>query len=171
MTTIKEGSLTFQFDAGVGASKYDDWLFYRRQFQNKCCSDNKAVDFLCQADNISWLVEVKDYRQHSRTKPTELANEVARKVRDTLAGLVAAQFNATETEEKKMAHKMLRASCMRIVCHLEQPSRASRLRPQGHAIEPDKLQWQLRQQLKAIDPHPLVVDAASIGHRLPWAVI
>ena len=85
MTTITEGALTFSFPAGCQASKYDDWSFYSNQFQpvaNGC----KAIDILCVEGNVSWLIEVKDYRWHPRTKAIDIAGELATKVRDTLAG-------------------------------------------------------------------------------------
>ena len=86
MTEIREGALTFSFPDQCEAGKYDDWSFYRNQFQS-VAGGSKAVDILCLADGVAWLVEIKDYRQHPRTKPSDLCDEVARKVRDTLSGL------------------------------------------------------------------------------------
>ena len=91
MTVIREGTLDFHFEATATASQYDAWAFYRRQFQNHCSLDNKAVDLVCRAGTVAWLIEVKGYRQHPRSKVIDLADEVAIKVRDTLAGLLAAQ--------------------------------------------------------------------------------
>ncbi|RMX09405.1 hypothetical protein EBQ24_06800 [Allofranklinella schreckenbergeri] len=168
MTVIREGDLQFTFEASAQACKYDEWAFYRNQFQHRCYRDNKAVDLLCHAGDAAWLIEVKDYRQHARTKAIDLADEMAIKVRDTLAGLVAAQNRANVADEKRMARDMLRKKTLRIVCHIEQPAKVSRLRPQ--AIEIDKLQQKLRSLLKAIDPHPMAVSAHSMPHRLPWSV-
>ena len=95
-TSIAEGALTFTFAADAEASKYDDWSFYRNQFQQGCFTDNKAVDLLCELNRSAWLIEVKDYRAHARTKAVDLADEVAIKVRDTLAGLVAARVGAND---------------------------------------------------------------------------
>lgn len=168
MTTITEGVLTFTFNGQVAAHKYDDWSFYRNQFQNGCARDNKAVDIVCLAQHVAWLIEVKDYREHARTKLLDLADEVAIKVRDTLAGLVAAQHQANDADEKRMARQLLRARTLRVVCHIEQPGRVSRLRPR--AVEPDKLQDKLRRVLKALDPHPRVMDAAAVPAACPWTV-
>ncbi|MCY4460672.1 MAG: hypothetical protein OXC26_09815 [Albidovulum sp.] len=55
MTTIAEEALTFSFSDSCQASKYDDWSFYRNQFQpvaNGC----KAIDILCVEGNVSWLI-------------------------------------------------------------------------------------------------------------------
>lgn len=168
MTMIEEGNLKFSFLPQVSACKYDNWAFYRNHFQSGCCRNNKAVDLICHLDEKAWLVEIKDYRQHSRTKSVDLGEEIAIKVRDTLAGLVAAQHQASNLDEKRFAREILRKKELRIVCHIEQPGKVSRLRPQ--AIEPDKLLQKLRGLLKAIDPHPLVVSSQSFPKNLPWHV-
>lgn len=168
MTIIQEGTLQFTFNAPAEACKYDGWSFYRSQFQDGCYSRNKAVDLLCYSGTDAWLIEVKDYRLHARTKAVNLADEIANKVRDSLAGLVAAQMRASSADERQFARRMLRTTNIRVVCHVEQPAKTSRLRPQ--AIEPDKLKGQLRQRLKAIDPHPMVMDAASVPLNVPWRV-
>ena len=72
MTNIPEGDLTFSFKDGCQASKYDDWSFYRKQFQ-AVAGESKAVDILCIKGNTSWLIEIKDYRQHPRTNPIDIA--------------------------------------------------------------------------------------------------
>lgn len=167
-TTIAEGALTFTFAADAEASKYDDWSFYRNQFQQGCFTDNKAVDLLCELNRSAWLIEVKDYRAHARTKAVDLADEVAIRVRDTLAGLVAASVGANDPVERAFARRMVRAQRMRVVCHIEQPAKASRLRPR--VIEPDKLKLKLRTLLKAIDAHPIVMDRSSAAATLPWVV-
>ena len=77
MPTISEGDLTFQFPSGSHVGKYDDWAFYRNQFSK--IPGTKAVDFVCVHGTECWLIEVKDYRFHPRTKPTNIAHEVARK--------------------------------------------------------------------------------------------
>ncbi len=165
-TAIAEGALTFTFAPGAEASKYDDWSFYRNQFQKGCFKDNKAVDLLCELNRSAWLIEVKDYRVHPRTKAVDLADEVAIKVRDTLAGLVAASVGANDPVERAFARRMVKAQRMRVVFHIEQPATASRLRPQ--VIEPDKLKLKLRTLLKAVDAHPIVMNRNANDPALPW---
>lgn len=99
--SIEEGRLTFTFPVGSLASKYDAWSHYRNQFQS-VCGGAKAVDIVYAESKVGWLIEVKDYRVHSRTKASDLAEEVAIKVRDTLAGLVSARCNANEAEERRV---------------------------------------------------------------------
>ncbi|MFC4159826.1 hypothetical protein [Chitinimonas lacunae] len=166
MVEIEEGLLVFRFDTAL-AGKYDDWSFYRNQF-NSAFGGTKAVDMICLDSTAVWLIEVKDYRGHTRTKPTDLGDEVAAKVRDTLAGLLAARFNANDSEEKKLAKAVAQRKELRVVLHLEQPAKHSKLR--RRAIEPADVQQKLRQLLKAVDPHPRVVERATTRAEMPWMV-
>lgn len=166
-STWTEDALTFTFPEASMASKYDDWSHYRNQFQ-AACGGTKAVDLVYVDQGVAWLIEIKDYRVHRRTKAIDLADEIAIKVRDTLAGLMSAQCQANDPDEKRCAKAIVRASRIRIVCHLEQPAKHSRLRPR--VIEPDKLVLKLRTLLKAIDPHPTVVDRHSLQPSMNWNV-
>ncbi|PMS10064.1 hypothetical protein FNF07_08975 [Trinickia caryophylli] len=167
---LSEGALIFLFPDDGLASKYDHWSHYRNGFQAACGGHHKAVDIVyAQADErIAWLIEVKDYRVHARTKAIDLAEEIAVKVRDTLAGLVATGCQANDQNEKDCARALLRAAKIRVVCHLEQPTKHSRLRPR--VIEPDKLAIKLRTLIKAIDPRALVVDRHSLHASMTWRV-
>lgn len=161
-----EGGLRFEFQ-GTDASKYDEWCFYQNQFKNSC-NGNKAVDFVYVEANRIWLIEVKDYRRHRRIKTGDLADEVAIKVRDTLAGLAAAKNNATDTMERQLARRALQKARLSVVLHLEQPANSSKLFPK--IVDPSKLQQKLKQKLKAIDPHPCVVDQKSLKPEMNWTV-
>ena len=167
-TEIWEGSLAFSFPDGCTATKYDEWAFYRRQFQS-VAGGSKAVDLLCLTDDVAWLIEVKDYRQHRRTKPSCLSAEVAAKVRDTLSGLAATGANANERCEQAMARQALATKRRwRVVLHLEQPAPPSRLRES--AVDPAHLKQALKRALKAIDAHPAVVDRGRPPAGAPWTV-
>src|SRR5690606_19467260 len=104
MQELVEGKLTFTFPAPLVAQQYDGWSFYRNQF-NSAFGGTKAVEFVCLDQQCTWLSEVKDYRANRRTKPSELGDEVAIKVRDTLAGLVGASCNASDQDERRFAAK------------------------------------------------------------------
>lgn len=121
---------------------------------------------ICPA-KTAWFIEAKDYRIHQRTKPAELADEVAQKVFDTLAALLPAKLHATEAEEQALAQAVLKARKIRVVLHLEQPVKHSKLRPR--AINPADVKQKLRQLLKPIDPHPFVAEKAAMGS-LQWTV-
>jgi hypothetical protein len=164
---IQEDRLKFSFRAGSMASQYDAWSHYRNQF-NGAFGGTKAVDIVYADSGTAWLIEVKDYRTHQRTKTSELAEEVALKVRDTMAGILSAALRANDNAEQRVASALLRKRTWRVVLHLEVPASGSRLRPR--AIEPDKVLLQLKRLVRAVDPHPAVVDQHSIAPGMNWAV-
>lgn len=167
MTTITEGRLTFTFPPQAMAKKYDDWSFYRNQF-NSAFGGTKAIDILFIDDSTTWLIEVKDYRFDRRSKAIDLCEEVAIKVRDTLAGLVSAQCNANDSNEKVFAKQSIRAKSIRVVLHLEQPRNPSRLFPL--VITPANAVLKLKQQLRGVDAHPKVVDQHTLKADMNWTV-
>jgi hypothetical protein len=165
-TVLREGRLELRFPPRWKATKYDDWPFYQNRFKDACCG-NKAVDVVVlDPDGTLWLVEVKDYRHHSRTKDILLWDEIALKVRDTLAGLVAAMI-AGDHPDQAQARQALRAGKLRVVLHLEQPLKHSRLFPR--IFDPEKIRQKLRQLIKPIDAHPIVVELHNM-HGLAWIV-
>jgi hypothetical protein len=93
---------------------------------------------------------------------------VADKISDSLSGLVAAQCNANDPAEKAFAGDALRVQRLRIVLHVEQPQKVSRLFPR--AIDPADVKSKLKKLLKAIDAHPMVVDQYSRPGNRPWTV-
>lgn len=164
---IQEDRLKFTFPAGSMASQYDAWGHYRNQF-NGAFGGTKAVDVVYADGDTAWLIEIKDYRTYQRTKSSDLAEEVALKVRDTMAGLISAALHANDKEEKRLASALLRKRTWRVVLHLEVPTNRSRLRPS--AIEPDKVLLQLKRLVRAVDLHPAVVDQHSIARGMNWEV-
>jgi hypothetical protein len=100
--TLKEGDFLFQFKDVCIAEKYDEWAHHKKVFQ-QACGGAKAVDFIVVKNNQLWLIEVKDYRTHPRQKSTDLIDEFAQKVRDTMAGLVAASMNGEDSSEQEAA--------------------------------------------------------------------
>ena len=167
MLAITEGRLTFTFPDGADASQYDDWAFYRSQLSG-AFGGTKAVDLIYVDDKQTWLIEIKDYRAHRRAKAGDLVDEVAFKVRDTLAGLAAGKCNANDADEKRLAGLALKRKRLRIVLHLEQPSQPSRLFP--NRVELSKLEMKLKQKVRAIDAHPKVVDQHSLRADMNWQV-
>lgn len=170
MKRLDEDHLAHDFPDEWEAEPYDRWSFYRRQFQN-CCGGNKAVDFLAYdpGERTLWLVEIKDYRQYRRSKDEKISlwDEVATKVRDTLAGLFAVKVNQQD-KEALFGKLAARAKRLKVVLHLEQPVRHSKLFPR--AYNPADVQQKLKQIIKPIDAHPHVIelnDAACV----PWSVV
>ena len=167
MPRLTEGRLACEFHRTWKITKYDDWAFYRKQFQN-CCNGNKGMDFLGfnPADATLWMVEIKDYRRCSRTKDDKISlwDEVAIKARDTLAGLFAANVEVGHNDHA-FARESLTARKLRVVLHLEQPATHSKLFPR--AYDPADVQLKLKQLVKPIDAHPGVVELCNM-RGVPW---
>ena len=167
MTALQVDGLSFQFPAGWQTTKYDDWSFYRKRFA-RMWNGIKAVDLLAIDPSHSlWLIEGKDYRKATRTKPSELPDEVAQKVFDTLAALLPAAMNGDDPAELKLAKAALKSKRLRVVLHLEQPAKHSRLFPR--AIDPADVELKLRRLLKPIDAHPVVTEKRA-RRSLAWSV-
>ena len=167
MTEIEEGDLKFTFPDHCEVGKYDDWSFYRNQFQS-IAGGSKAVDIVCVSDDDVWLIEVKDYRQHRRVKHSDIEDEFAGKVRDTLAGLAAASANANDRDEQALARRALQKRRWRVALHLEQPNVGSRLRPKPFDVANVRLK--LRRKVKAVDPHALTLNREKDCPNVPWTV-
>ena len=164
--TLAEGALRFSFGASCTVAQYESWAFYRNQLQR--IAGTKAVDFVCINGGQTYLIEVKDYRIHPRIKPILLSDEVALKVRDTLAGLAAARVNANVPVEQQSAPRAVLSSRWRVALHLEQRLTNRRLRPT--AVSPANVLQKLRRILKSVDAHPKVVDRNSLHPDLCWTV-
>ncbi len=167
MTTLYEAHLACTFPADWDVTKYDDWIFYKNRFVN-ACGGNKGVDFLAydHENRRLWLIELKDYRQFRRTKDDTISlwDEIAIKVRDTLAGIFAAKVDSTHPEQPYAA-RVLRCTELRVVLHLEQPPTHSRLYPRDYNLA--NIQQKLKQLVKPIDPHPRVIELAHMNG-VPW---
>lgn len=155
MQRLNVDGLNFDFPDDWQIGKYDEWTFYRAQF-SRMRDGIKALDLLAvDPDKTTWLIEVKDYRRTSRTKPSDLGEEIAHKVFDTLAAIIPAKIYTNNSDEQRLAHAVSTSCKLRVVLHLEQPEKHSKLRPR--AINPADVQQKMRQLLKPVDAHPMVV--------------
>ncbi len=173
MPTLLVDNLRFVFVTNWAAQKYDEWTYYRQALSARPL---KAVDVVAmkiqQAPGIVWLVEAKDFRVV--TEPPEpsnlkgLADTVAAKVRDTLAGLNEAALYAVG-EERVHAARAVGAQQNRVVLHLEPyVGVTSKLFPQK--FEAGVLQ-KLKQAVRNVDKNPLVLKIANTPTAgLPWSV-
>ena len=129
----------------------------------------KPVDIVSVKSNTSWLIEIKDYRQHRRTKAIDIADDVALKLQDTLAKLAVAARNANNMQEREHAQQALASRKWRVVLHLEQSPTPRRL--WKNPIDPATLLLKLRTKtLKAIDAHPLICNRNKPQQQIPWTV-
>jgi len=168
MTDVEEGNLVFNFPCiSDEVTKYDEWSFYRNQFSN-LANGTKAVDFIFLEQDICWLIEVKDYRVNRRIKLIDLADEISIKVKDTIAGLFTAKINANDLSEKQFAQIANQKSKIRVVLHLEQPEKPSKLFPR--IFDEANIETKLKSKIKAIDPHPIVMNKSSNKTFVRWRV-
>lgn len=166
MNELKVDTLTFRFPNRWKAEKYDEWDYYKQKFQH-VCGGAKGVDIVAlEPRECCWLIEAKDFRVGRRDTIVELADKVAKKCRDTLAGLATIRAQATGAE-RIYADESLSTTRLRVVFHLEQPAVGSILHPS--VIDRANLKSLLLQRIKAIDPKLEVVDIASSVH-LAWEV-
>lgn len=167
MIRVDVDSLVFGFPDDWNPSKYDEWSFYRDRFA-RIRNGIKAIDVLAvDPSGVAWFIEAKDYRVNPRTKPSELSDEIAQKVLDSLAALLPAHLHAADAAERELAGTVLRAPRLRVVLHLEQPKKHSPLRPR--AINPADVEQKLRRLLKPIDAHPKVTETSAM-RGVPWQV-
>lgn len=164
---IIEGHLKFLFPENVKAQKYDEMLFYRNHF-NSAFNGTKAVDILCYDQERAWLIEVKDYRYHERTKSIDLPTEIALKVRDTLAGIICMKANSNSFDEQLFAKNFLKSEKLRIILHLEQPKNKSKLFPES--IDISKLKQKMKPLLKSVDPHFIIMSKDKSSSAISWNV-
>jgi hypothetical protein len=166
MPELVEGKLTFVFPSTWQVIKFDETSFYQKHFQK--LAESRSVDivaFKSEAVDELWLLEVKDYRMHPRRKEEDIFLEIAKKVRDTLANLYLAQRHE-EADCYEFAQLASLKQTIRIVLHLEQPQKTSKL--YSPVVSRSNAQIKLRQSVRVADPHALFCEIASM--RVQWKV-
>ena len=157
--------VNFDFADGWLITKYDEWQFYRQFLRMK--DGIKAVDLLVLApDRTAYFVKSKITGEESAPSPANWL-EIIAKVFDTLAAIVPAKINGREESEREAARRIASASRLRVILHLEQPLKHSKLFPR--AIDTAGVEQKLKQGLKPIDAHPKVAESSRMRD-LPWSV-
>lgn len=87
MKSLKEGELAFDFGDDWQVIKFDEHPDYRKA--SLMLSGTKGVDFLGIYGKDLYLIEVKDFRGRKIEDKENLLLEVAQKMRDTLACILA----------------------------------------------------------------------------------
>lgn len=168
-TIITEGDLVFTFPDGWIALQYDATAYYVNRFQG--LAHSKGIDIIALSPGPAsqlWLIEIKDYRAQARTKTIDIFDEVALKVRDSLAGLYAAGHCPDDSVLRTFARAIAPDVPVRVVLHLEQTNKPSRLRP--GVTERQNHRLKLRQKVKAVDKRAHVCEIASQHADVRWAV-
>lgn len=167
--TFKEGRIQFGFP--------DDWLvcrpekcsYYTKHFQR--LAGSKEMDFILfePDEKRLWLLEVKDYTTNKRSKQGDLFDEIAIKSRDSMALLLA---GAVKDDVSNHGIGQFMATCLiprsiRVILHLEQPSKPSKLFP-GVKFKADASQM-LRMKVGCLDSHATVVSTED--SHVPWTTV
>ena len=110
-----ESGLIFQFaDDRWRVHKWDDLPPFKGQFDR--LPKTAAVDFVALFDERTlYLIEVKNYSEHERTKEKDIDVEFGHKVRDTVAGLVGAFRSGQYDAWARPAMDALRGDKRRVV--------------------------------------------------------
>jgi len=162
-------SLCFEFPDNWIVAKFDEWVFYRRHF-SKMGDHIAAVDIVAMdPERTLYLIEAKDYRRHKREDPKPIQDILVSKMTGTLSALLPASLNATNSEERDKAKEFVLPKKIRVVFHLEQPEKRSRLFPWSY--DKANLVDILKKRVKPIDAHPWVRDGADMASRHDlWSV-
>ncbi len=172
MTVIVEKRLAFNFGSSwQHAQKYDEQpihvLGLQRMNGNLVCENcqenarcveckselkigTKAVDIVASHGDQVYLIEVKDFRRYRienkrRLRDGDLALEVARKVRDTVAGLVGVLHTGDAAAWRPLVAQIFKKAPT-VVLWLEEDISQKRVKERGHPAMPvaDKLRGYLR---------------------------
>jgi hypothetical protein len=150
-TLIEEEFLRFEFGDDWHVIKYDEHADYADRIRH--LPDTKAVDFAAiYSARTLFLVEVKDFRGHrienrDRIRVGELADEVGQKVRDTIAGIVAAHHRGNAKTWEKFTRCLTSTEPpVRVLLWLEDdlPPGPRGRRQNGASVMTDALKRQLR---------------------------
>jgi hypothetical protein len=164
--TFEEQKLRFVFDDSWSVVKYDDHPDYQDRIRR--LDETKALDFVAvYANEVLYLIEVKDFRGYRiknrpRVRDAELALEVGQKVRDTIAGIVAAHHRGNTTDWGQAVKRLgANAAPVRVLLWLEQDLPPG---PRGRRMnELSVLIDALKQRLDWLTPRVLVVDLKGAG--------
>jgi hypothetical protein len=114
MIEFEESHLKFNFADTWQIFQLDSSNFYRKRLSAQV-EETKAVDFVGIHQQVLYFIEVKNFKGHrienkGRLEKSELSTEVAQKIRDSIACIIAA--NRTAETEKWQDYKDL-------LCHPE----------------------------------------------------
>jgi len=170
MTELQEGRFVYRFPVRWQAVKWDETGFHRKQFQS-FGGASKAAEFVSFPEDSDelWLIECKDFRPSGRKKATDLCDEIAQKIKATLAGLVCAR-NAEDALIRRFSRMALKKTQIRCVVHWEHPLKPHRLWPKEN-MSRATMRAKLRQRLQATDPNTELGNQQQLNAILPWQIL
>jgi hypothetical protein len=170
MNDFIESKLRFRFVASAEVFQYDAAPAYKNHLMNFAQKGRKGVDFVATHGQITWLIEVKNFRLATtdEDKNTPINIVIGSKVWDTIAGLQALKAGIVSGGDyPDRAAKALKGQ-FRVVFHREvNSSRWFNARTDNFDV-----QIKLRQTLKPFTKDVWVVDtttAQSISN-ICWTV-
>lgn len=189
MTVIVEGALRFEFGASWRhVLKYDAAPLYREGIEglkgkaacdlclgelscerchHKPTIDARAVDIVGNHGGHLYFIEIKDFRRRGAPKPAVLATEVARKVRDTLAGLIGALHGPSAAGIRPLVAPVVERP-PRIILWLEEEMDPRRI--EQRADPALIMRGELKKRLQWISGHVWVVNLPTQAARLGSAL-
>ncbi|CAO3436966.1 NERD domain-containing protein [Azospirillum endophyticum] len=175
MTEIVEGSLLFSFPDGWEAEKYDDDDGF---VARNCRIDGtKRVDIVALSPDRLLLIEVKDFRKYAIENKERmdvrggdpLHVEVAQKVRDTFAFLVAAHREQDEVLKPFYTHALGgRQKAIDVILFVEEDEERARS-VRGGRLRAD-LEQGMKTLLKPFNVRCHVQRRRSMPANSPWSV-
>lgn len=172
MITLSVNNFTFEFPNEWCVIKYDECNFYRKRFGP--LEDVKAVDILAIGRELLFIIEAKDFTGHrienkKRIANQELALEIAKKIRDTVAVLYGAY---------RCGNKELRSCCdylfapntrpIKVIFLLEE-DRPPTMHKSAKRIRSDLL-TAIKQRLRYLSVHCNLHNCADVSDRYGWTV-
>jgi hypothetical protein len=189
VTVLVEGALRFEFGASwKHVMKYDAEPLYREGIEglkgraacdlcqgqlscerchHKPTIDSRAVDIVGSRGGDLYFIEIKDFRRRGAPKPAALATEVARKVRDTLAGLIGALHGRSAAALRPLIVPVVERP-PRIILWLEEDMDARRIEQRGDPAL--IMRGELKKRLHWLSGHVWVVNLPSQATRLGSAL-
>ena len=161
----QESGLCFEFDEDLEVIKYDEIGGSYREQLLRCFNGLKAVDFICKRQSELWLLEIKNYAEHDRTKSGSVVDEFLEKVRDTFTGITTLCL-ISNRKDKRHYLSLLKAKHIHLVLHCDFKKQ---MKTRDLLTKQRTLQEQLRKKLRFIDSHVKVTCIQNPAKRLPWS--
>ncbi len=174
---IQEGDFIYHFPDSFKVMRPCECKYYTQDWQTFAVGKNQPgnaeTDFVAfdTSEKKLWLIEVKDYRRHPRSKTAEIGLEFARKCRDTLSLLAALQVSPwahakkdKTSENDKASDEFQKMKSIQCILHIEIPPAKQK------GVSLSSIKDSVRRHLRRLDPKVKVGTASQISHLLPFTI-